>query len=431
MADKTQSEVTQPIVQTRSLAETLGQLHASFKATCDRKDLSCSSDALGRLGPEELRSLTLLFLSSLNDHPTSSHLPSTTGRGCLRDDLLEFTSAVSSGGFDLECIKPLLNTALSSNPYDSTIWEQVYNAITESGVLHHQITSQPPSPLNPTNSPASSESPQQDIRDRMLDLDMSPDDCYYRLLREDNRGKRVIYVFITDNTILPEDSRTENFALVRELCKLDGWYDTWNTLTVSRLADGIECLQDHFGLHAIPPEKLVGSYPLFDVLDLRVLSRPNHRVKYVDTGSGLGYLKIARFAFEVGAISREIEAYEILAQRQSQLGPALLGYVYEGTPERIVGFISEPIDGRPASISDLQDIESALEELHACGLVHGDVFKYNILITTQGPRFIDFEKSSLPPPDDPELWQEMKEQELRGLEAALLDETGMGKPWSW
>ncbi|OAL24977.1 hypothetical protein AYO20_10580 [Fonsecaea nubica] len=231
MADKTQSEFTQAIVQTKPLEEPLGQLHASFKATCERKELSCSSDALGQLGQE-----------------------------------------VSSGDFDFECIKPLLNTALSSNPYDSTIWEQVYRAITQSGVPHQQILLQAPSPLNPTNSPASNESPQQGIRDRMLDLDMSPDDCYYRLLREDNSGKRVIYVFITDNTILPEDSRTENYALIRKLSKLDG---------------------------------------------------------------------------------------------------------------------------------------------------------------CQGPRFIDFEKSSLPPPNDPELWREMKEQELRGLEAALLDETGMGKPWSW
>ncbi|KAK5264343.1 hypothetical protein LTR96_010360 [Exophiala xenobiotica] len=187
--------------------------------------------------------------------------------------------------------------------------------------------------------------------------------------------------------------------------------------------------KNHFKAHALPPENVVGGYPFFDILNLRVVSYKKYRVKYVDNGSELCYLKVARFNFKVGWVRRELEAIYTLAERKSQLGPELLGYAFEGSRDRVIGFLTKAIPGRPAHISDLEDCKEALGELHASGLLHGDLVKDNILITSEGPKFIDFEDSTPQPCNDLERWNAMKEQELCSLEAALLDSSGRGRPW--
>lgn len=208
------------------------------------------------------------------------------------------------------------------------------------------------------------------IHDTLLDLDLRPIDCLYRFRREKGNTKRVIYVHVIDIGILPEESRTSNDELVPALSKLNGWYDKWDTLTISKLDDDeVRCVQDLFQAHALPPEKVLGEeYPFFDILDLRTISSKKPRVTYVDAGSELCYLKIARFDFELEWISRELEAYHALV-------------------------------------------------------------KANILITSQGVKFIDFENSVSQPHEDLELWNAMKEQEACNLKANLMDSSNMGQPW--
>ena len=148
---------------------------------------------------------------------------------------------------------------------------------------------------------------QGNIRDTLLDLDLDlgPDDCFYRLRRDDNDEKRIIIVHIPDIGVFSEDARTSNDELVRALSKPRGWYDKWDTLTFSSLGGEIHCLQDHFKAHALPREKVVGDCPFFDILNLRVVSRKKSRVTYVDNGSELCYLKVARYSFELCWIRRE------------------------------------------------------------------------------------------------------------------------------
>ncbi len=430
----------------------------------------------------DLRNLALPFLSSIKCLPVSGLLLSETGPGSLRSDLLKLISAVASSEFDFGRIKPLLNVALSHKPENTLIWDQVYNAITESTPpsrpipshfqytpwLHHTSGSENSSENRQDMDSAlklelntfyvglrhfrqtilwivasvetafeavfkkymeGSNPLQMNICDTLLDLDLSPVDCYYRLRRDDNDGKRVIYVHITDISILPEDSRTSNDELIRALSKLSGWYDKWDTLTVSRLGDGVRCLPNRFKAHALPPEKVVEGYPFFDILNLRVVSQKKSRVTYVDNGSELCYLKVARFNFELRRMLTELEAIYTLAERKSQLGPELVGYAFEGSRHRVIGFLTKAISGRPARISDMEDCKRALRELHASGLLHGDLVKDNILITSKGPKFIDFEHSSPQPGNDLERWNAMKDQELYSLEAALLDSSGKGRPW--
>lgn len=158
------------------------------------------------------------------------------------------------------------------------------------------------------------------IRDTLLDLDLGPADCLYRFRRDEGDTKRVIYVHVTDNRILPEESRTSNDEVVLALSKLNGWHDKWDTLTVLKLNNEVRCFQDRFKAHALPPENLLGEYPFFNILDLRPISSKKPRVTYVDTGSEQCYLKIARFDFELEWMSRELEAYHALAQKKSTVG---------------------------------------------------------------------------------------------------------------
>jgi hypothetical protein len=54
------------------------------------------------------------------------------GRSTLRSDLLTIISAVTSADFNFDRIKPLLQSALADKLDDVLIWNQVYNAVTES-----------------------------------------------------------------------------------------------------------------------------------------------------------------------------------------------------------------------------------------------------------------------------------------------------------
>ncbi|RSL39132.1 hypothetical protein CEP51_016841, partial [Fusarium floridanum] len=87
--------------------------------------------ALDDLDQEDLRNLTLPLLFALQSHTVSGLLLANKGRGTLRGDLLRLISAAASDDFNFDRVKPLLKSALASEP-DALIWDQVYDAVTES-----------------------------------------------------------------------------------------------------------------------------------------------------------------------------------------------------------------------------------------------------------------------------------------------------------
>ncbi|KAI9782684.1 MAG: hypothetical protein M1839_004671 [Geoglossum umbratile] len=80
----------------------------------------------------DLQNLALDPLSALRNLPAVRQLASRAGLGTLRNDLLKLISAVVSDDFDFDRIKHLLNAAISDSPDDTVVWDQVYNAVTES-----------------------------------------------------------------------------------------------------------------------------------------------------------------------------------------------------------------------------------------------------------------------------------------------------------
>ncbi|KAF5234123.1 hypothetical protein FAUST_7774 [Fusarium austroamericanum] len=87
--------------------------------------------------------------------------------------------------------------------------------------------------------------------------------------------------------------------------------------------------------------------------------------------------KIARFEWEMPRMEQETRAYQLL--EGSRLAPRFLGHIHENG--RVMGFLLEKLEGRSASIQDLDACETALGKLHELGLLHGDANRYNFLFT--------------------------------------------------
>jgi serine/threonine protein kinase len=124
--------------------------------------------------------------------------------------------------------------------------------------------------------------------------------------------------------------------------------------------------------------------------------------------------------------------YHFLASRGSALVPKLLGYACE--QERIVGFLSEMVVGRFPSVGDEEACLRALNQLHSEGIVHGDINKYNIIVTVNGLKFIDLENAIICPSgrddDHAQRIQELKVKEIKSLKPALDEKSGSGRPYN-
>jgi RIO-like serine/threonine protein kinase len=99
----------------------------------------------------------------------------------------------------------------------------------------------------------------------------------------------------------------------------------------------------------------------------------------------------------------------------------LYGYVYEEDRDRVVGIAMESLTGEPAGPEDLADCFTVLKHMHAAGLVHGDVNRYNFMRTAFGMKIFDFEDACS------SHSQPLQQQELADLAVALADEIGVGR----
>ncbi|KAI1461839.1 hypothetical protein F4805DRAFT_475192 [Annulohypoxylon moriforme] len=127
MPDPDRSE----IIRKNPIGNGLDSFHISFNSVCENRNIPCSPEALVQLSQEDIQDLASSLLASLQILPITRLLPSSTGRGTLRNNLLTLISAIASNNFDYDRVKPLL-AAVIAKKSDKEIWDQVYNAITES-----------------------------------------------------------------------------------------------------------------------------------------------------------------------------------------------------------------------------------------------------------------------------------------------------------
>lgn len=82
--------------------------------------------------------------------------------------------------------------------------------------------------------------------------------------------------------------------------------------------------------------------------------------------------------------------------------------------------MSQVSDMRHASIDDLGACQTSLERLHKLEILHGDINRENFLMTGSGATIIDFSESKRCNDGN------VLEEEMQGLQASLLDESGKG-----
>jgi serine/threonine protein kinase len=97
--------------------------------------------------------------------------------------------------------------------------------------------------------------------------------------------------------------------------------------------------------------------------------------------------KFARFHGEIGYYVVETRAYSWIDGHN--IGPEFSGHITEDG--RVIGFLIEYIQGRHATISDLPACKVIVRELHALGILRGDLNKHNFLIAQRAAVLVDFE----------------------------------------
>lgn len=265
----------------------------------------------------------------------------------------------------------------------------------------------------------------------ILSMEVDDDDVFeseYRI----RIGNKVKYLIIRPGTL---DRDTLSFPL-QSLSTLP-YEEEWTVADISRdessgdlktsfsnrkLA-GVEHPWHHHRIDCLELEKI----ELLTAKAFGAVTHPNNlpftlpSPSPTSTANVIVIAKIARFEWEIPRITQETRAYQIL--EGSGLAPRFLGHIHENG--RIVGFLLEKIEGRSASLHDLNICEAALGKLHAMRLLHGDVNRYNFLVTEEkegGAKvtLLDFE--CLQENASPEIMC----REMESLRTELVDESGRG-----
>ncbi|KAJ6185752.1 hypothetical protein N7519_007053 [Penicillium mononematosum] len=128
-------------------------------------------------------------------------------------------------------------------------------------------------------------------------------------------------------------------------------------------------------------------------------------------------VKFARFDWEIRYMEGETAAYRLI--EGYDIGPRFLGHLTEDG--RVIGFVMERIaNARHAGPQDLDICQQTLARLHALGIRHGDVNRFNFLIRDEKAILFDFDTARKC--DDPKLLAE----ELRNLQEGLESSSDKG-----
>ncbi|PWY88145.1 hypothetical protein BO70DRAFT_393868 [Aspergillus heteromorphus CBS 117.55] len=262
-------------------------------------------------------------------------------------------------------------------------------------------SARPSSPINSEMTHAVG-SPFPHSDEEVLSLDIY-DDFSYRIRRQ----RRVVYVCVLDRELLPPD-----------------WDEQWDTLTVRRGPSGIECTPDEFVPHGLDLERPdLPVAPFYNLLDLTWVNRIGETLWEVEYGQKSWIMKVARFDYELRFIQPEVSVYAALAASRFPMAPKFVGFVYEESKARTIGFLLEKLDGVTPGIQNLAECRETVQLLHRHGIVHGALLKYNFLITDNGAMLFDYGVSTVVGEVDPVVG----EQELTSLETQLKSTSTLGR----
>ncbi|KAF4450298.1 Protein kinase-like domain protein [Fusarium austroafricanum] len=124
--------------------------------------------------------------------------------------------------------------------------------------------------------------------------------------------------------------------------------------------------------------------------------------------------------WEIPYVEAETTTYRLL--QDSEVGPKFLGHITEGRSGRVIGFVTEFIEGsRPAEPRDIKGFEKALRNLHKLGIKLGDTNRFNFLVRDEHDVvLVDFEAAKN------RYSQEELEEEMDNLMSCLEDTSFLG-----
>ncbi|RJE21740.1 RIO1 family [Aspergillus sclerotialis] len=241
-----------------------------------------------------------------------------------------------------------------------------------------------------------------DPKDTLLSRDVGLRDCICRVLRDYGTHKKLVFVLVESFDIIPNIEQISNHLVLDILSDL--------TECVYRDGGQIKARRDVFEPVHLEEGQILGNYPLINYHSLDILKTYSRRVVCVMLNGTRCFLKLAPRAEAIQFLANEIRVYHTLMEKGSSLAPKLLAYACDGAPDRIVGFFCEEIIDKYPDEFDSQICEEALMELHDLEILHGDITRYNIIVTANGDgvKFLDFEKARIGTEPLDMKWDDMK-----------------------
>lgn len=235
-------------------------------------------------------------------------------------------------------------------------------------------------------------------------------------------GNRVHYVTIP-TSVFDEDTMCRPYLLIPQLPEFPD-YD-WTSMKIRR-SQGHGDLQTTIASEPLAEVQETWHPLRIDVLSLARKTVFNSGVHEVVHEGKSAIAKIACFAWHIPRIERETWAHRILVENrlpdEGPFAPRFLAHLTENG--RVIGFLTEKLEGSPAGIDDLASCQELVRRLHDLGLVHGDVNRYNFVVDRRPEGLtllVDFEHAE-------GYEEETGRKEIESLESELAEETGRGKP---
>lgn len=131
-------------------------------------------------------------------------------------------------------------------------------------------------------------------------------------------------------------------------------------------------------------------------------------------------IKLAVWPWEIPSMETETTVYQWLSD--TGIGPRFLGHLTEGKGGRVIGFVTEWLEGaRAAGPEDIEGCRKALSRLHKLGIKMGDINKYNFLVRDgHDVVLVDFEVAGR------ECSSQELQEEMKALSRSLEDTSGRG-----
>jgi hypothetical protein len=100
-----------------------------------------------------------------------------------------------------------------------------------------------------------------------------------------------------------------------------------------------------------------------------------------------------------------------------------VGHVYEGSNNRVIGFLIEALSGHHSDIRDLEVCQDTAMKLHALVIIHRDLHKLNYVLQEKTVKHMDFEAVIF---RDNEEYLKLEQEEPHSLSQELADISMIG-----